>query len=72
MKNLIKKYRLELAGVLLGSVAGWCYWYFVGCASGTCAITSSPINSSLYGALLGSILLSMFKKENKSTENTKQ
>lgn len=72
MKNLIKKYRLELAGVLLGSVAGWCYWYFVGCASGTCAITSSPINSSLYGALLGSIFLSMFKKENKSTENTKQ
>lgn len=52
-------------GVAIGAVAGWCYWYFVGCASGTCPITSKPINSSLYGALMGYLLFSMFKTNKK-------
>ncbi len=71
MKNIVIKYKLELIGVVLGSVAGWCYWYFVGCASGTCAITSSPVNSSLYGAMMGGILASMLKKDKKE-EKSKQ
>ena len=65
MKNIIKKYRLELIGIALGAIAGLCYWYFVGCTSGSCAITSSPVNSSLYGAFIGGILGGMFKKSNK-------
>lgn len=68
MKKVIVKYKLELIGVIIGSIVGWCYWYFVGCASGTCAITSSPINSSLYGSLLGGLLFSMFKKRNTNEE----
>ena len=69
MKNIVIKYKLELIGLMLGSVAGWCYWYFVGCASGTCAITSSPVNSSLYGAMMGGILASMLKKEKKEEKS---
>lgn len=46
-----------------GSGLGFAYWYFVGCNSGSCAITSSPINSSLYGALMGVLLLNTFSKE---------
>jgi Family of unknown function (DUF6132) len=68
MKNLITKYKLELVGLVGGSIAGWCYWYFVGCASGTCAITSSPVNSSLYGGFMGAIVLSLFKNEKKKEE----
>lgn len=68
MKKVIVKYKLELIGVIIGSIVGWCYWYFVGCASGTCPITSSPINSSLYGSLLGGLLFSMFKKRNTNEE----
>ncbi len=68
MKKLILKYKLELLGVLMGSVAGWLYWYYVGCASGTCFITSSPVNSSLYGALLGALLLGLLKKDPKKEE----
>ena len=68
MKNLITKYKLELVGLVGGSIAGWCYWYFVGCASGTCAITSSPVNSTLYGAFMGAIVLSLFKGEKKREE----
>ena len=69
MKNIVIKYKLELIGVVLGSIAGWFYWYFVGCASGTCAITSSPINSSLYVAMMGGILAGMLKKEEKEVKS---
>ena len=66
MKSLIIRYKAELIGVAFGAIAGWCYWYFVGCASGSCAITSSPVNSSLYGAFMGGILGGMFNtKDNK-------
>lgn len=51
---------LTLAGIVLGAVAGYAYYNFVGCASGTCAITSKPINSSLYGALMGGLLFNLF------------
>jgi len=68
MKQQIIKYKFELLGLLLGSIGGWIYWYFVGCASGTCAITSSPINSSIYGAFMGAVLLGMLKKETKKEE----
>ena len=57
------KYSLEIAGLLLGAIAGWCYWYFVGCASGTCFITSKPLNSAVYGSVVGMLMLSLFKKE---------
>lgn len=49
----------------MGAIAGFAYYYFVGCAIGTCSITSSPINSTMYGALLGGLFLNMFQKEDK-------
>jgi len=42
--------------VLGGAVAGYLYYRLVGCRSGTCPITSSPIISSLYGAMMGFLL----------------
>ena len=62
MKELVK-YKLAIIGVIIGAVAGYQYNYFIGCASGTCAITSKPINSTLYGAVMGGLLLDMFNKE---------
>ena len=64
MKNRVLKYKMEFIGIILGAIVGGCYSYFVGCKSGTCMITSSPVNSSLYGALMGSLLFGMFKPEN--------
>ena len=52
-------------GVAIGALAGYAYYFYVGCASGTCAITSKPLNSTLYGALMGGLILNMFVKENK-------
>jgi hypothetical protein len=40
-------------GIVIGGLAGFLYYYFIGCKSGTCAITSNPWNSILMGGLLG-------------------
>lgn len=64
MKLFIKKYWLTAIGIIVGAVGGYLYYQFVGCVNGTCAITSKPLNSTLYGALIGGLLFSMFKKEN--------
>jgi len=39
-----------------GAAMGFAYYYFVGCASGTCPITSNPYVSTAYGALVGLLL----------------
>jgi len=44
--------KLTIAGIT-GAVLGFTYWYYVGCMSGSCPITSSPIVSTIYGAILG-------------------
>jgi uncharacterized protein YcfJ len=67
--------KLMIAGIIVGAVAGFIYWKQVGCTSGTCMITSKWHNSTGYGALMGGLLFSMFKKpvrkekETKSSEN---
>ena len=63
MTKWILKNKLSVIGILVGSTAGFLYWNFVGCASGTCLITSKPINSTLYGGLMGYLLFNIFKKE---------
>lgn len=47
-------------GVAVGLIAGYAYYHFVGCASGTCTITSKPLNSTAYGGLMGGLLCNMF------------
>jgi len=39
--------------VTAGGIAGYLYYFFVGCASGSCAITSNPFMSILFGASIG-------------------
>lgn len=64
MTLLLKKYKKDLIGIALGAIAGYLYWKFIGCSSGTCMITSKPINSTLYGAVMGYLVAGMFKFEN--------
>lgn len=59
-----------LVGVVLGALGGYLYYYFVGCASGTCLITSKPLNSTLYGSLMGALFFNIFKKENNKTNES--
>jgi hypothetical protein len=59
--QFIRKYRLTLIGGVVGALGGYAYYYFVGCANGTCAITSNPLNMTVYGILMGGLLFSMFE-----------
>lgn len=55
MKNFFLKNRLVILFVAAGAVAGFFYWKYVGCLSGTCKIKSIWYMSTIYGALLGYI-----------------
>lgn len=70
MKKWFKHNILYFAGALAGAVGGYLYWKFVGCASGTCAITSSPLNSTLYGAMMGSVFFGLFQRDKKQEHNS--
>ena len=51
------KYLRIIIGIIIGSALGFAYYKFIGCNSGTCAITSNPYISTAYGALFGGILI---------------
>ena len=61
--NFIRNNWLALIGIMAGAIGGYLYYYFIGCSSGTCPITSKPLNSTVYGALMGGVFFSIFKKE---------
>lgn len=65
--EFIKKNILLISGALIGALAGFLYWNFIGCESGTCAITSNPFNSTIYGFITGGLIFSMFKKDEKAS-----
>ena len=48
-----KKFWKPFLGIAIGGLAGFLYYYFVGCSSGTCPITSNPYISIGYGSLMG-------------------
>jgi hypothetical protein len=61
--NFLNKHKLTIIGLIVGALGGYLYYHFIGCVSGTCAITSKPLNSTMYGALMGGLLFNMFQKE---------
>ncbi|MFC4686840.1 MULTISPECIES: DUF6132 family protein [Chryseobacterium group] len=63
MKILSKKRIASFIGALIGGIAGYLYYYFIGCSTGSCAITSHPFNSIIYGAIMGYLLVSVFEKK---------
>jgi hypothetical protein len=68
MKTFILRNILGILGIILGALAGYLYYQFVGCNSGTCSISSNPTNSTSYGALMGYLILSMFEKDKKGVK----
>jgi len=71
MKNWILRNKLYGIGGIAGGLGGYFYWKYIGCLTGTCAITSNPIRSTIYFALLGALLFGMFKKvQNKKSASS--
>ncbi|MCU0445587.1 MAG: DUF6132 family protein [Microscillaceae bacterium] len=50
-----------LISIIAGAIAGYAYWYYVGCSNGTCPISSVWYISTAYGALLGYTLTELAK-----------
>lgn len=71
MIKKLKKYTVPAALGVLGLFAGYAYWFYIGCQSGACAITSSPVNSSAYGALLGVLTGNLFVGKSTHSDDNK-
>jgi len=63
---------LTIVGLVIGGIGGWLYYYHIGCNSGTCAITSKPLNSTLYGSAMGALLFNSFSDLKKSKDDEKE
>jgi len=55
--------------VAAGAILGYSYYYFIGCSSGSCPITSNPFISTAYGAFVGLIFAFPIKKKDKEVKN---
>ena len=58
-----KKWIRPALFTLGGALAGLAYYQWIGCASGSCVITSSPVGSMLYMGLIGWLLSGLLRKE---------
>ena len=66
MTNKLKDNLITVIGAVLGAVSGFLYWKYIGCASGTCPLTSSwkimLVYGGVTGGLLGNMLQGLLKK----------
>jgi len=65
------KYIWKTGIVVVGALLGYAYYYYVGCRTGACPITSNPWISTGYGAFFALVLVlgSRRKKENRVEES---
>jgi hypothetical protein len=57
MHRINKKLLLRsLLFAAVGALGGFAYYYYIGCYSGTCPISSNPYISTSYGMMAGLLL----------------
>lgn len=62
MKGTIKKYLKPALFTAGGALAGLAYYYFAGCPSGACPLTSHPLVTMAYMGLIGWLLSGILGK----------
>ena len=68
MKKRILPWLPVILLTLTGAAGGWLYYRLVGCATGTCAISSNPFISTVYGGVIG-LLLGFVVKPSRKKNN---
>ena len=69
VKHFFMKHWLKFLGAGVGILGGYLYYYYVGCVSGTCPITSNPYRMMIYGAVMGYLLFEIIFS-NRSTKKS--
>ncbi len=62
IKNILSgvKFRKIIPGILIGGMAGFLFYYFVGCKTGSCPITGHSYSSIMAGGLMGYLISDIF------------
>jgi len=61
---------VSLIGLVIGAVGGYIYYIEIGCNSGSCAITSNPYMSIIWGAAIGYLIGDIFHRKPKAESKT--
>lgn len=49
-----------LIGAIIGGGLGFGWYKLVGCSTGSCPLSSNPVISTIYGAVVGALVASSF------------
>ncbi|PIF05797.1 MAG: hypothetical protein CSA36_05215 [Draconibacterium sp.] len=52
-KSFFYSRRVQIVFLVFGAIAGFLYWKFIGCTTGTCPIKSVWYWTTLWGAVMG-------------------
>ena len=52
-----------LLGIVIGGALGYAYYRFIGCSTGACPLTSHPVRSTIYGAVMGALISGAFNRQ---------
>jgi outer membrane lipoprotein SlyB len=58
-------------GILAGGALGFAYYWFIGCATGMCPLSSNPWISAIVGGIFGALLTSTPNRTNRPHQDTK-
>jgi hypothetical protein len=72
LKKIFKKNVITIVLGIAGLAAGFLYWKFIGCESGTCPIKSNMSMMTLYGGLIGGLLGNVLQSFSKKKEPASQ
>ncbi len=72
VKNWVLTHKKNFILAILGAISGYLYWYYVGCESGSCAITSVWYRTAIYGALMGWLLSDVSFKQTKKEKTNEE
>lgn len=70
MKEKIKKWLESVLFTAGGALVGLAYYYFVGCPTGACPLTSNPFITMAYMGFIGWLLSGIFGKGCSGSCNT--